>query len=154
MDATFRTMRTNNTDHSLKKIIHVLAFFCLIGSLTSQGQVASRGAASPGDAKLDSLKAISIEIRKIPEYYKYPLLVETLYDVTTFINKAANPNYPLVTIPPIDHGVNYRQLSPASVAGMKDIQSKIQVIPGRQESRLLTDALISITSAISKAEPH
>jgi hypothetical protein len=115
----------------------------------------STAAGTPQDtSRLDSLKEISIEIRKIPEFYNYPLLVETLFDVTTVINKAANPNFPVETIPTIDKQVNYGQLSKESVASMKNTLGKIQAIPRYQESRLLLDASRCMTAAILKAQPH
>ncbi len=103
-------------------------------------------------SRLDSLKEISIEIRKIPEFYNYPLLVETLFDVTTVINKTTNPNFPVATIPTIDKQVNYGQLSKESVASMQGILGKIQTIQRYQESRLLLDASRCMSSAIFKAQ--
>jgi hypothetical protein len=109
--------------------------------------------ATQDSSRIDSLKEISIAIRKIPYYYNYPLLVETLYDVTTLINKATNPNFVVGPIPPTVKEVNYGELAKESVTSMKDILARIQAISGYQESRFLLDASRSMTAAIGKAQP-
>jgi hypothetical protein len=145
-------------NESMKIFACVLMFVSILGrhSVIAQASAGSVNAASGSTqdtSRIDSLKETSIEIRKIPYYYNYPLLVETLYDVTTVINRAANPNFPVGPIPSIAKEVNYGELSNESVAGMKSILSRIQAIPSYQESRLLLDASRSMATAITKARP-
>lgn len=135
----------------MKSFVCVLIVVSLLGSQSEFAQVSS--GSTQDTSRIDTLKEASIELRRIPYYYNYPLLVETLYDVTTAINRAANPNFPVGPIPAIAKEVNYGELSNESVAGMQGILSRIQAIPGYQESRLLLDAVRSMATAITKARP-
>jgi hypothetical protein len=135
----------------MKSFVCVLIVVSLLGSQSEFAQVSS--GSTQDTSRIDTLKEASIELRRIPYYYNYPLLVETLYDVTTAINRAANPNFPVGPIPAIAKEVNYGELSNESVACMQGILLRIQAIPRYQESRLLLDAVRSIATAITKARP-
>jgi hypothetical protein len=142
----------------MKSFVCVLIVVSLLGSHSMLAQASSStvhvaSGATQDTSRIDSLKEASIELRRIPYYYNYPLLVETLYDVTTVINRAANPNFPVGSIPAIAKEVNYGELSNESVASMQCILLRIQAIPRYQESRLLLDAVRSIATAITKARP-
>ncbi len=157
MCATSLTMETQPYQE-MKKFLYPLIFVSIVGNhsmvaQTSSGTIHTAPGATHDTSKIDSLKKISIEIRKIPYYYNYPLLVETLYDVTTLINKATNPNFAVGPIPAITKEVNYGELSKESVASMKDILARIQAITSYQESRFLLDASRCMTTAIGKAQP-
>lgn len=152
-----RTMEIKR-NQSMKSFVCVLIVVSLLGSHSviaqaSSGSVHAASGSTQETSRIDSLKETSIEIRKIPYYYNYPLLVETLYDVTTAINRAANPNFPVGSIPNISKEINYGELSNESVASMKGILSRIQAIPSYQESRLLLDASRSMATALTKARP-
>ncbi len=153
---TSLTMKLNPNE-SMKSFLYLLTFASIVGSHSVCAQASSTVPVAPGvtqdSSRIDSLKEISIAIRKIPYYYNYPLLVETLYDVTTLINKATNPNFVVGPIPTTVKEVNYGELAKESVASMKDILARIQAISGYQESRFLLDASRSMTAAIGKAQP-
>ena len=147
-----------NLIKSMKKSLYLLIFASIVGSHSMLAQASSStvhvaSGATQDPSRIDSLKEISIAIRKIPYYYNYPLLVETLYDVTTLINKATNPNFAVGPIPTITKEVNYGELSKESVTSMKDILARIQGIASYQESRFLLDASRCMTAAIGKAQP-
>jgi hypothetical protein len=153
---TSLTMKLNPNE-SMKSFLYLLTFASIVGSHSVCAQASSTVHVAPGvtqdSSRIDSLKEISIAIRKIPYYYNYPLLGETLYDVTTLINKATNPNFSVGPIPTTVKEVNYGELAKESVASMKDILARIQAISGYQESRFLLDASRSMTAAIGKAQP-
>lgn len=140
----------------MKRTKHIAAaFFTVIAgvmSMDAQSNPNATATEQPAISKVDQLKQISVEIRMIPNYYDYPLLVETLYDVTTALNKATNPNFPVLPVSPSEKEVNYRGLSPASAASMKNIMAHLQAIPGYQNSRLLLDATRSMAAALARAE--